>query len=284
MKIYIAKNGVQLGPYNESQLTDQLKESKISYDDLGWVDGMSEWLPLSKFIQPPAGSPPPIPQKLAESTIKPQDSNDDIQKGNEEENQRGGNLGPAIFWFIAISVGLGVYFGVDDNNKKNQPDSEASANEASANKLSGKDSTTHTNGGGEKKTKIGEVVKFPDSEWTVIEARNIGNTLSSVLENKHTSGSFISVKFSVINKTNEEEQILETPQLVDSKGRKFKQMDDCALYLPEGANEMTLEQRPAGLSKTFYAIFEVPLDAAKLSFQARSLGFSPEYALIDIGL
>lgn len=192
-------------------------------------------------------------------------------KCGAENKQKGGfsKIKIAVGCFIAILIIAAIAGGGKQGNI-----------------TSSNDSTTHTNanGGGEKKAKIGEVVKFPDSEWTVIEARNIGNTLSSVLENKHTSGSFINVKFSVINKTNEEEQILETPQLVDSKGRKFKQMDDCALYLPEGANEMTLEQLPAGLSKTFYAIFEVPLDAAKLSFQARSLGFSPEYALIDIGL
>lgn len=61
MQIYITRNGNRLGPYDEEQLTDKLNSGEISYDDLGWVEGMVEWLPLRQIVVPPAGSPPPPP-------------------------------------------------------------------------------------------------------------------------------------------------------------------------------------------------------------------------------
>jgi hypothetical protein len=134
--------------------------------------------------------------------------------------------------------------------------------------------------------KIGDTVKFDDSECVVAAAEDTGSTLpggGTFSSDKSTSGKFIIVKFRVTNTKNEEEAVIDTPKLVDSRGRKFEQMDDAQLYLPDGAAEMTLEQLPAGLTKTFYAIYEIPRDATGLSFEARSLGFNPDYARVDIG-
>lgn len=64
MKIHINKNGQQLGPFDEVELTDQIARGLISYDDLAWVEGMSEWVPLRKIATPPEPSrstPPPLP-------------------------------------------------------------------------------------------------------------------------------------------------------------------------------------------------------------------------------
>jgi len=67
MKILIGKNGQQTGPYNEEQLTELVNKGDISYDDLAWKEGMTEWQPLRQVVPPPAGSPPPLPP-LAGST------------------------------------------------------------------------------------------------------------------------------------------------------------------------------------------------------------------------
>lgn len=133
---------------------------------------------------------------------------------------------------------------------------------------------------------VGETIKFADSEWVVAAAQDRGSTLpgGTFSEAKRSSGKFVMVKFTVTNTTNEEEQIIDTPKLVDSRGRKFEQMDDVNLYLPEGASEMTLEQLPSGIMKTFYAIFEVPADATGLAFETRSLGFNPDYIPVNLNL
>lgn len=132
---------------------------------------------------------------------------------------------------------------------------------------------------------VGDVIKFKDSEWAVLVAKDWGNELSAGegLPTKKTEGKFIAVKFSVKNATNEEETILETPKLVDSKGRKFNQIDDGDLYLKD-EKSMTLEQLPSGIKKKFVGIYEVPVDADGLTFEARSLEFSPSYKKVNLGL
>ncbi len=117
-----------------------------------------------------------------------------------------------------------------------------------------------------------ELVKFDDSEWTVIEARQLGSTLrgGEFSEPKRTEGKFIYVRFKVKNITNEEQSILFTPAVIDSRGRRFEQFDDQFLYLPDKEESMTLEQLPSGLPKTFSAIFEMPSDATGISFLTRN--------------
>jgi len=140
-------------------------------------------------------------------------------------------------------------------------------------------------GGGGGKQKIGETVKFDDSEWVVLEAKDMGSELKGLLGDKKTAGTFIRVKFTVKNTGNEEESILDTPNLKADGGASYEQIDDTGLYLPEDANEMALEALPAGLPKEFYAIYEVPKDAVKgLSFEARELAFSPDTKLVDLAL
>ena len=71
MQIHITRNGQQHGPYNEEQLTDKLASGEISYDDLGWVDGMAEWLPLRQIVIPPGGTPPPPPIRPGSTGVAP---------------------------------------------------------------------------------------------------------------------------------------------------------------------------------------------------------------------
>lgn len=136
----------------------------------------------------------------------------------------------------------------------------------------------------ESTVKIGDKVEFSDSEWVVEEAHDLGRVLrgNEFTEPKHTTGKFVKVQFHIVNTTNKEEQILETPKLVDTKGRKFNQMADTALYLPDGTEELTLEQLPAGVAKTFFAIYEVAEDAKGLAFEAHSLGFNPRHVLVTL--
>lgn len=133
--------------------------------------------------------------------------------------------------------------------------------------------------------KIGNMIKFDDSQWVVVGARNDGGTLRSnnmFQKDAKTEGKFIMVRFKVKNLTDKEDRIFDTPRLIDSSGREFREYDDQAFYIPDGAETLEMEALPAGMTKEFYAVYEVPADAKGLKFQARSLGVFGDKALIEL--
>ncbi len=134
-------------------------------------------------------------------------------------------------------------------------------------------------------SEIGENVTFSDSEWKVLEvvSGKAWISFNQFIKSRETTGKYVQIKYDVTNTANEDEQILENPKLVDSKGRKYRPMSDSASYLPSGAKEITLEQLPPGVLKTFYALYEVPDDSSEFFFEARSLGFNPDHSLVRIG-
>lgn len=71
MQIHIAKNGQQLGPYTEEQLGGLLQNGQVSYDDLVWTEGMTDWQPLRTICSPPQGTPPPPPPAFPSVTGTP---------------------------------------------------------------------------------------------------------------------------------------------------------------------------------------------------------------------
>jgi hypothetical protein len=137
--------------------------------------------------------------------------------------------------------------------------------------------------------KIGDEVSFKDSTWVVIKAEDKGKTLTSnnQFQKDATSsdGKFILIQFKVTNLGNKEQRLINTPKVIDSKGREFKHMDKQAFFIPKDAKTMTLEALPASLSREFYGIYEVPADATGLKFQTRDLSslISPDYKLVDLG-
>ncbi len=132
--------------------------------------------------------------------------------------------------------------------------------------------------------KVGDTVKFDDSTWVVVSAKDIGKKLKSVLGDKTTEGKFVKVVFKVTNTTKEEERIMDHPKLLDDQGREFGNFDEASMYLPDNEKTMTLEQLPAGMPKTFSAIYEVPDDAKGLKFQARALSALGNKTLVDLGI
>lgn len=59
MKYHIGKDGRQLGPYDAAQVRELLASGAVSYDDLVWRDGMTDWAPLR--VEFPPRVPPPVP-------------------------------------------------------------------------------------------------------------------------------------------------------------------------------------------------------------------------------
>ncbi len=64
----VIKNGQQIGPYDESEIIRQITEGILNPGDLCWQQGMSDWQPISSFLNYGATSqnhPPVIPSTTA---------------------------------------------------------------------------------------------------------------------------------------------------------------------------------------------------------------------------
>lgn len=53
VNIYITRNGLQLGPYDEEKLSKLLRMGAVTYDSLAWIEGMEDWQPLRQITPPP---------------------------------------------------------------------------------------------------------------------------------------------------------------------------------------------------------------------------------------
>ena len=53
MNIYIHKNDEQIGPFNDDQLSDGIRTGQFTLDDLAWIEGQAEWVPLRNLWQIP---------------------------------------------------------------------------------------------------------------------------------------------------------------------------------------------------------------------------------------
>ena len=60
---YVAIDGQQVGPLNDSELSRLITQHKINKDTLGWVPGMQAWQPIEKIpaiLKVVALTPPPL--------------------------------------------------------------------------------------------------------------------------------------------------------------------------------------------------------------------------------
>lgn len=60
---YVAIDGQQIGPLNESELMGLIRDKKASKDTLAWMPGMGTWLPIEKvpaILKLIALTPPPL--------------------------------------------------------------------------------------------------------------------------------------------------------------------------------------------------------------------------------
>ena len=137
----------------------------------------------------------------------------------------------------------------------------------------------------EKVFYVGDTVKLADSEWTVLAAKNMGSVLPGDMDEKHTTGRFVAVQFSVKNTTSDVLEIVGEPILIAANGQKFKELSDIEFYLPDGANNALQAKIKPGTTKKFIEIYDVPKDVTGLSFQVHTLGAKPDsFALVGIGL
>jgi hypothetical protein len=52
MHFYVLKNSQQLGPFEESTVSDCLQSGEFSPNDLAWRPGIADWQPLSIILTP----------------------------------------------------------------------------------------------------------------------------------------------------------------------------------------------------------------------------------------
>lgn len=60
---YVAINGQQVGPLNDSELSQLILQKKINKDTLAWVPGMLAWKPIEQIpaiLKVVALTPPPL--------------------------------------------------------------------------------------------------------------------------------------------------------------------------------------------------------------------------------
>jgi hypothetical protein len=219
-----------------------------------------------------------IGSPIVEPTKPIEDKN--MATDNQNEKPKKSLLKKAAGWAIGIIIGLAILGRLSQGSGSSKSDSSSS----SANTSGAADSQTQAQPATQATYKIGDAIVFEDSKWKVLSAENLGSTLTSPLGDKKTEGTFIKVSFSVVNTTKSEDSILETQKILAASGASYQQLDDVNSYLKEGESEMTLEQLPAGLTKNFSAIYEVPKDANGFRFQARSLsGFGTKYTEVQLG-
>lgn len=119
---------------------------------------------------------------------------------------------------------------------------------------------------------IGITVSFDDSSWEVISAREVKTwphgTSSAAPPDAEVK--YIYVRYSETKKTESEEMTRFIPAIIDSQSRKIKQLKELQdTRIPN--DDVSMEQLPSGLTKSFSALFEVPADATGFSLVVQGL-------------
>ncbi|HUB65887.1 MAG TPA: DUF4339 domain-containing protein [Candidatus Methylacidiphilales bacterium] len=76
MRIFITKNGQQLGPYTLEQIQAQAAAGVLRTDDWAWYEGITDWIPVNRLpgfstSQPPPYAPPIPPPTPSASPKRP---------------------------------------------------------------------------------------------------------------------------------------------------------------------------------------------------------------------
>jgi len=114
----------------------------------------------------------------------------------------------------------------------------------------------------------------PDSEWVVVEAKDMGKRITGNKdwsdEELKTDGKFFAVTFKVTNRTAANQYVDRFGVAVeDGKRRYFHVHADSSKFMPPDCVDF-FDPIPPDLSRTFFALYEMPADAAGLTFPAHT--------------
>ena len=110
-EIFVAKSGVESGPFTREQIPSMVESGMLSLTDSIWYQGMPAWIPIHQFL----GVRPPVPPVAPEQQVV------DLPSHSGEPAHFGRRLGAsaidAVVWFILGSIllglGLTLLFGSD---------------------------------------------------------------------------------------------------------------------------------------------------------------------------
>jgi len=132
------------------------------------------------------------------------------------------------------------------------------------------------------------VVTGPEVSWELLLAKDLGNKLNSnnmFIEDKTTSGTFIKVEAIIKNVgSTKKDTTFSTFNIVDNKGREFGELPDAYAFTGEDIDTDYIEEINPGMERNYIFIFEVPLDAKGLMFEATDLEMLfPSKTYISLG-
>ena len=116
--------------------------------------------------------------------------------------------------------------------------------------------------------------ELPDSSWRVIAANDRGHHIDSNSEFcphefQRTDGRFVFVNYTVTNRTDTPEQVMNVPSIMDSRGRSFVRVDSEFCYVPPDAKMIGFATLEPGVTQEFWTIIEVPADAKDLRLHVK---------------
>jgi uncharacterized RDD family membrane protein YckC len=112
MRYFIGKDGKQLGPFNDEQVRAKLASGEVSYDDLGWHEGMPEWKPLRALFPAtsastfPTFNPPPAGNAYAPFNPAAADASEFVPSLASRGSRLGAVLLDQLFVLILLLPGL----------------------------------------------------------------------------------------------------------------------------------------------------------------------------------
>ena len=122
--------------------------------------------------------------------------------------------------------------------------------------------------------------------WDIISAQDLGDRLKSdntFIEDKVTNGKFVRVTFAMENRA-KEMRTYSGIDLVDDKGRDYKESSDTFVFIPDSERCSFIENLNPGILKKCTVIFEVAKDAKGLTAYVGDMEFlGTDEAYIDLG-
>jgi len=101
MNIYIHKNEEQLGPFDESQISEALSSGEISLEDLAWKEGLTEWVRLGDLLHKPEKIPTPVQIR---ATAKANFINPSISRRENTQSIVVKKNEPLCIWALVLGV------------------------------------------------------------------------------------------------------------------------------------------------------------------------------------
>jgi len=136
--------------------------------------------------------------------------------------------------------------------------------------------------------KIGDTVKFDDSEWVVIEAKDVGKTLKSNsvgnTDEKKATGRFIQIHYKVTNTGKQEQMVFKHPKVIDGAKKEFEALEDESNYVPAKTSTIGLVTLVPNVMKEYWSVIDVGADSKTLKLRLHPIALIGDEKDVDLNL